>query len=561
LIGKRPGKGLRDRVETLTQSDSVLARRSALESECRKGYVIGRTVSVTAGLETSTPEYAPLTYRMHDREESDMSDDSSLLKIAQASLITGSATITVSVLSLAKSKTIALLQGTDGIGLLGQFTSFQSLLGGIAALGLSLGLIKYVSQHFQAGDHAQVRRFWSSAVTLTIVSSIVVMASMLIFAGPVSRVLVGNDSGVLYVRIVSLSVPLFALSTLYNGLINGARAIKSLAAMAVTGALGSLVIAAPAVYYLGKDGVIVQLALSALTLVFINFAVARRVFGRWQVSAKVADFGRREAGMLLKFGMFSLTTTLLIPAVMLFTQTFVIKTEGVSENGLFQAAWALFWLYIGFATASFSTYIFPTMSATESVGDLTRQVDNSLRFLTVMTTPVSCAIVLFPTQILGILYTSEFSGAATLLQILAIATCFRVLSLPMAFAYVAKGHLKEYLLFEVSWHAIFMGIVVAALAQTGIVVIGVATLTAYAVYSALAMALGRRIVGVRYSSRNMMSFALSLTVLVITLAAYLMVDYSAIPIGVAGIAMWFLATTRREERQWLKSHVLRLGKG
>jgi O-antigen/teichoic acid export membrane protein len=329
----------------------------------------------------------------------------------------------------------------------------------------------------------------------------------------------------------------------------------------VIGALGSLVIAAPVVYYLGKEGVIVQLALSALTLVFISSAVARRVFDRWQVSAKVADFGRREAGMLLKFGMFSLTTTLVIPAVMLLTQTYVIKTAGVSENGLFQAAWTLFWLYVGFATASFSTYIFPTMSAAKSVGDLTRQVDNSLRFLIMMTTPVSCAIIIFPTQILGILYTSEFSGAATLLQILAIATCFRVLSLPMAFAYVAKGHLKEYLLFEVSWHAVFIGIVVATLAQTGIVVIGVATLTAYAVYSALAMAFGRRTLSVRYSSRNMMAFALSLTVLVVTLAAYLMVDNLAIPIGIAGIATWFMATTRREERQWLKSHVPRLGKG
>lgn len=489
-----------------------------------------------------------------------MSNDSSLLKIARASLITGSATMIASVLSLAKSKSIALLQGTDGIGLVAQFASFQGLFAGIAALGLSLGVMKYVSQYLRAGEYAQVRRFWSSAVALTIIASTAVMVATLIFAGPLSIVLVGNDSATLYVRIVGLSVPLSALVGLYSGLITGARAIKPLAAISVSSAFGSLVIAVPTIYYLEKNGLIIQLALSALVALAINFVVARSIFSRWGVSAKIVDSGRHETGMLLKYGLFSLTTALLLPAVMLITQTLVIRTEGLSANGLFQAAWALFWLYVGFATVSVSTYVFPTMSATESTEALSEQVNNSLRFLVTATTPISCVIILFPSQILGLLYSSEFSDAATLLQVLAIATGFRILCFPTALSFVAKGHLKEYFILEVSWYVIFICIVVAMLDRSGIAVIGLATAAAYAIYAVAAIVVCKRILGIGYSSKNLISFVIAMTVLALTLGASQTTGYLAIPIGTIGVAFWFLIATSKGERKWLVSRALGFGR-
>jgi PST family polysaccharide transporter/antigen flippase len=493
-------------------------------------------------------------------EEPGMSNDSSFLKIAQASLITGSATIIASLLSLAKSKSIALLQGADGIGLVAQFTSFLGLVAGIAALGLSLGVMKYVSRCLQAGEYAQVRRYWSSAVALTIVSSTAVMVAVLIFAAPLSIVLVGDDSATLYVRIVGLSVPLSALVSLYSGLITGARAIKPLAAISISSAFVSLVIAVPTIYCLEKNGLIIQLALSALAALAINFVVARSILSRWGVSAKVVDSGKREAGLLVKYGMFSLTPVLLIPAVMLITQTLVIRTEGLSANGLFQSAWAPFWMYVGLGTVSISTYVFPTMSATESTVALSEQVNNSLRFLVTATTPISCVIILFPTQILNLLYTPEFSGAATLLQVLAIAAGFRMLCHPIALLFIAKGRLKEYLLLEVSWHVIFLGIVVAMLDRSGIAVIGLATAAASAIYAVTAIIVGKRILGISYSSKNLISFVIAMTVLALTLGASQTTSNLAIPIGTIGVAIWFLMATSKGERKWLVSRALGFGR-
>ncbi len=84
--------------------------------------------------------------------------------IVRASLITGSAAIVASVINLVRNRAIATLQGTEGIGLLGQFTSFQTLVVGVATLGLAVGIIKYLSQYLEARQFDRVRRSFRSAM-------------------------------------------------------------------------------------------------------------------------------------------------------------------------------------------------------------------------------------------------------------------------------------------------------------------------------------------------------------------------------------------------------------
>jgi O-antigen/teichoic acid export membrane protein len=169
-------------------------------------------------------------------------------------------------------------------------------------------------------------------------------------------------------------------------------------------------------------------------------------------------------------------------------------------------------------------------------------------------------IILFPTQILNLLYTPEFSGAATLLQVLAIAAGFRMLCHPIALLFIAKGRLKEYLLLEVSWHVIFIGIVVAMLDRSGIAVIGLATAAASAIYAVTAIIVSKRILGISYSSKNLISFVIAMTVLALTLGASQTTSNLAIPIGTIGVAIWFLMATSNGERKWLVSRALGFGR-
>jgi hypothetical protein len=135
-----------------------------------------------------------------------------------------------------------------------------------------------------------------------------------------------------------------------------------------------------------------------------------------------------------------------------------------------------------------------------------------------------------------------------------------MLCFPIALSFVAKGHLKDYLILEVSWYVIFTCIVVVMLDQSGIAAIGLAAATAYAIYAVGAIVVSRRVLGIGYSSKNLRSFVIAMTVLALTLGVSMTTGSLAMPFGIIGVALWFLTATSNGERKWLVSRVLSFGR-
>jgi len=344
-----------------------------------------------------------------------------------------------------------------------------------------------------------------------------------------------------------------ALSSLYNSLINGARDIKSLARISVYSSLGALIIAVPAVYFLGMVGVIVQIAAASAVSFVLTFAMSRKIARNWPISLEGPRFDIIESKLLLHYGVVTLITTMLLPATLLVTQTVIIHQEGLAANGLFTAAWSLFWIYIGFATGSIAVYLMPTMSATRKQEDLSMQINNGVRFLAVVTTPIACIILLFPSTILTILYSPDFADASWLLRVMVIAGAFRIVSFPIANMFVAKGHLREYLPIESSWFVVFGGIVIILLPTKGLDAIAYAVLAAYIVHTTLFVLFAKRILGLGYTKRVWSILAISTVLLALVLALTQVSQIVSYAMTAACIPIWFFYTTEKGERRWLLS--------
>ncbi len=477
--------------------------------------------------------------------------------IAKAFTITGFGMIAASAIGLVKTRVIATLQGTEGVGLLGQFLSLHALIAGIAALGLGTGLIKYLSQYLESNEYDRISKSVSSAISLVICTSISAAIILIVLSKWISSLLVGDDSAWLYVTIIAISIPLASLTTIFNSLINGARAIKPLARASVYSQFVALLVAVPAVYFLGKIGVIIQIVTAAAIVFIINFSISREIKKTWPVDIRPFRFDAEESKLLLHYGAVSTLTGLMLPLTLLITQTAVIRQEGLSENGLFTASWSLFWLYVAFATTSVVTYLFPTMSATKENRDLSLQVNNGVRFLAIATTPISCLIVLIPGTILTLLYSPEFADASWLLQMMAIAGAFRIISFPISITLVAKKRLKEYLPIEVSWYLVFAGVVITLLPTMGIEAIGLAVLAAYIIHTVLFVVFVKRILGLFYWMKNWIILTTS-TVLIISLFVVNIYDpFVSYVFGALTVPIWLYYATDKAERRWAVSKLLR----
>jgi len=477
--------------------------------------------------------------------------------IAKAFTITGFAMIVTSTIGLIKTRVVATLQGTEGVGLLGQFISLQALIAGIAALGLGTGLVKYLSQYLESNEYDRVSKSVSSAMIIVTCASITAAIILIVLSKWISSLLVGDDSVWLYVTITAISMPIASLTTIFNSIINGAREIKSLARISVYSSLGSFAVAVPVIYFLGEVGVIVQITTTAAVIFSLNLAVSSKIRNSWPVSVRRFRFDKEESTLLLHYGAVSMIAGLLLPLTLLITQTAIVRQEGLSENGLFTASWSLFWLYIGFATTSVMIYLFPTLSATKERRDLSAQVNNGVRFLAVATTPISCVIILIPDTILTILYSPEFADASWLLQMMAIAGAFRIVSFPISITLVAKKHLKEYLPIEVSWYLVFAGVVITLLPTMGIEAIGLAVLAAYIVHAILSVVFVKRILGIVYATKNWTILAASTTLLVSAFVINVFDPYVSYAFGALTVPLWLCYSTDEDERRWISSKLLR----
>lgn len=484
-----------------------------------------------------------------------MSKDSSLGMIAKAFTITGFGIMAASAIALVKTRAIATLQGTEGVGLLGQFTSLQALLGGIAALGLGVGIIKYLSQYLASKEYDKINRSFSSALIMVIFFSAVLASLMALLSTQISRILVGDGSARDYVIMIALSIPLYALSSAYSSFVNGARAIKSLAWISVYSAFGAMATAVTAVYFLGMKGVVVQIAVAPAIALSLNFYYARRVRSGWPPTTVSSRFDSAESRLLLRFGAVSMITGMLLPLTLLATQTAIIHQEGLSANGLFQAAWALFWLYTGFATTSIAVYMLPTMSATKDWQELSRQINNGVRFLALTTTPISCILLLVPGVVLTVAYSSEFTEASWLLRTMVVAGAFRIVSFPLSIALMAKVHLRTYLPIEGSWYVVFAGVVVALLPDLGLEAVAIAIPVAYIVHTVLFVVFAKKTLGLCYSNKNWLMLVSSGAFLVFILGLTMLSPVASYVAAAALLPVWLLYATEKSERRWLISRL------
>ena len=480
-----------------------------------------------------------------------------MASIAKAFTITGFGMMATSAIRLVKMRIIATLEGTEGVGLLGQFLSLHTLIAGVATLGLSIGLIKYLSQYLESKEYDRISKSVSSAMSIVICASITAAIILIVLSKWTSFLLVGDDSAWLYVTIVAVSIPITSLTTVFSSIINGTRAIKSLARVSVYSSLGSLVVAVPVVYVFGEAGVIIQIATTAAIIFSLNFIVSRRIRNSWPIHIHHFRFDKEESKLLLHYGAVSIITGLLLPLTLLMTQTAVVRQEGLSENGLFAASWSIFWLYIGFATTSVVIYLFPTMSATSERRDISTQVNHGVRFLAVATTPISCVIVLIPGTILTVLYSPEFTGASWLLQVLVIAGAFRIVSFPIAITLVAKKHLKVYLPIEISWYVVFAGMAITLLPIMGIEAIGLAVLVAYIVHTAFFVVFVKKITGLFYGRKNWMILLTSIALIVSAFFMNMENTTLSYLFAVMAVPLWMYYATEKDERASAWSRLFR----
>ncbi|MCL4785704.1 MAG: O-antigen translocase [Verrucomicrobia bacterium] len=420
--------------------------------------------------------------------------------LKSSALIGGSTVVTVAV-GIVRTKAMAVFLGTAGFGLMGLFSSIADLARSVASLGISNSGVRQIAESVGSGDEARIARTVFVLRRVSLLLGIFGAILLAVFARPMSVLTFGDDKYAPAVVLLSLAVWFRIVSDSQAALVQGMRRISDLARMNIIGAVAGTALAIPLVSFFGEQGVVPSLIGLAIMTLLVSWWYSRKV----KISKPVVtrEQLRAEAGGLLKLGAAFMASALLTMGAAYAVRLIVLRNVGLDGAGLYQAAWAIGGLYIGFILQAMGADFYPRLTGiSKDNQECNRLVNEQAEISLLMAGPGVLATLTFAPWVLMVFYSREFEGAVELLRWICLGMTLRVVAWPMGFIILARGLKGVFFWTEVAATVVHVGLALMLVPFVGLSGAGIAFLCLYVWHSLLIYFVVRRVSGFRWSAAN-----------------------------------------------------------
>jgi PST family polysaccharide transporter len=193
----------------------------------------------------------------------------------------------------------------------------------------------------------------------------------------------------------------------------------------------------------------------------------------------------------------------------------ILRTLGFDATGLYQSAWTLGGLYVGFILQAMGADFYPrlTASATDNVA-CNRMVNEQARVGLLLAGPGAIATLTLAPLVIALFYSSRFGPAVGILRWICLGGALRVITWPMGFIILAKGKQGLFFVSELAWTIVHVGLAWTLMKAFGLNGAGMAFCGSYIFHGLLIYPLVNRLSGFRWSRDNCHTGLLFLSLIV-----------------------------------------------
>lgn len=403
--------------------------------------------------------------------------------------------------SLVRTKVLALLLGTVGVGLAGLYQSVVDMVKAIAGMGLSFSAVKDIAKAATTGDQHEVAITASVTRRLVWWTGLVGMVAMMLFSKPISLFFFKDIAHVPAICLLSFSVLFGLLSSGQMALLQGTRQLVSLAKVSLLGSSTGLLIAVALYLWLGIEGIVPALIAIALASLLFSWYFTRKMKVETVRMSVKATW--KHGSAMMRLGFFNMLSGLVGTVVLLLMKRFMLVAGDMEMVGLYQAVWSISALYLGAILTAMSTDYFPRLCGLE--GDnvqMVRFANQQIRFVLLVVTPIVVAVLCLTPLVLKLLYAPSFLAATALMQWQIMGTFFKVLIWPVSFFLLAKGKGLLFLISESSWYVVYYVTTYWLWPLMGLESAGLAFVVAYLVYVPMIVLMVRPLCPLKVTTAN-----------------------------------------------------------
>ncbi|MGB7566146.1 MAG: O-antigen translocase, partial [Prochlorococcaceae cyanobacterium] len=421
--------------------------------------------------------------------------------LKSSALIGGSSLINIGVGAM-RTKALALLLGPAGIGLMGGFTMILELSRNIAQLGLPQSGVRQIAEAASSGDKRRLALTRLVLQRTTFLCAVFGALTLWAFSAEVSTLTFGTKEHATSISLLSVALFLSVVSGGQSALLNGMRRMMAIAKVNVYGSVLGAIATISIVYFTAERGIVPSL---------VAISIASFVFSLWYSQKErtvnvVLNAGdaAREAALLFRLGLAFLASSLLMSGAAFTVRTFVLRTMGLDAAGMYQAAWALGGLYVGFVLQALGQDFYPRLVGVVHDHDACNATVNEQSTASLLlAAPGIIATITFARLVIYVFYSAKFDGAIVLLQWMCLGMALRVITWPPGFIIVAKNRQFAFIAAEASWATFNIAATWLCLHAFGLEGAGIAFLMTNIFHAFIIYYQARCMTGFRWSSENM----------------------------------------------------------
>jgi enterobacterial common antigen flippase len=494
---------------------------------------VARCQCASTALPCADSDAAPVPQATPAKVEREKGSYSQILK---SSALVGGSQVANVVIGIVRTKAMAMLLGPAGFGLFGLYASIQNLAQSIAGMGINSSGVRQIAEAVGTGDKDRIARTAAVLRRTAVLLGVLGAALLVLFSRQISGVTFGSTERARAVSLLSLAVLFGLISGGQGALIQGMRRIADLAKMNVLGAFFGLCAAVPLVYFFGQQGVVPSLVVVAATGILTSWWYSRKIDIQPTVVALTEV--RQEACALLKLGSAFMVSGLITLGVAYGVRVMILQQLGLQATGLYQSAWTLGGLYVGFILQAMGADFYPRLTASIHNHEVANRLVNEQMLIGLLLAgPGVVATLTCAPTVIAVLYSAKFGGAVPVLRWICLGATLQVITWPMGFIIVAKGKQNLFLLSEVVWGVASIALAWSCIHSFGLEGAGIAFFASYIVHGFVTYRISRYLTGFRWSSHNKRTGAMFLSlVAAVFCAVYFLPLVAAVSLGLATLA-------------------------
>ncbi|BBW22593.1 O-antigen translocase [Enterobacter kobei] len=368
-------------------------------------------------------------------------------KLLSVTFFTGLLTLSRMMAGFLISKFIAVYTGTTGMALLGQAQNLITMLNGIVNAPTSNAVVRYTSEYCDKG-YAACAPWWRASLQWAVIFCISLIPSGIFLSRYISFWLFETTSYSWLISVMFLALPLSALSTLINSVINGQQQYKRYISLGIIAVIVSTTVMITLIMIWGINGALVAASIqSALIGIVMLISCIRQPWMKlnlWWGSVK-SEHRLKIGGYILM----AVASAVSMPLALIAVRKIIIANVGWDAAGQWQAVWKISEVYLSVMTMALSIYFLPQLAKLKTYKEIRQEINSTALIIVPIVIFMALFVYLVRDFAITILFTEKFRDARELFGIQLIGDVLKISSWLYAYPMLSRGATKWFVSSEI----------------------------------------------------------------------------------------------------------------